>query len=162
MNRKIICYVTYIAIFFLTSCGSLQERNLSTSSSETKRLKDTTLIRKLLYSQYNDWQGVRYQKGGLNRSGIDCSGFVHLTFKSKLGMHLPRTTSMQAKLGKYINKSDLKAGDLVFFKTGSGSSHVGIYLEKNRFLHASQKKGVTISRLDETYWNNNYWKSVRI
>ena len=162
MNRKIICCLTYIAIFFLASCGSLQEKNLSTPSSEPKKLEDTTLIRKLLYSQYEDWRGVRYQKGGLNQRGIDCSGFVHLTYKSKLGMHLPRTTSMQAKLGKQINKSDLKAGDLVFFKIGSGSSHVGIYLEKNKFLHASQKKGVTISRLDHAYWITNYWKSVRI
>jgi len=39
---------------------------------------------------------------------------------------------------------------------------VGIYLEKNKFLHASQKKGVTISRLDNVYWKSNYWKSVRI
>ncbi len=162
MNRKIVRYSAYIAIVFLASCGLLQERNLSIPSSETKKLEDSALIRKLLYSQYEDWQGVRYQKGGLNQSGIDCSGFVHLTFKSKLGMHLPRTTSMQAKLGKQINKSDLKAGDLVFFKIGSGSSHVGIYLEKNKFLHASQKKGVTISRLDHAYWITNYWKSVRI
>ena len=69
---------------------------------------------------------------------------------------------MQSKIGKEIRKDDLKAGDLIFFKTGSASEHVGIYLEKNKFLHASQKQGVTISRLDNVYWKSNYWKSVRI
>lgn len=162
MNRNIVRYCAYITIIFLASCGLLQERNLSVPPSVSKKLEDSVLVKKLLYSQYEDWRGVRYQKGGLNQSGIDCSGFVHLTYKSKLGMHLPRTTSMQAKLGKQIHKNDLKAGDLIFFKTGSGSNHVGIYLENNRFMHASQKKGVTISRLDHAYWITNYWKSVRI
>ncbi|WP_242447115.1 NlpC/P60 family protein [Nitrosomonas supralitoralis] len=119
-------------------------------------------MRKVLYSHYNEWQGVRYQYGGLSQRGIDCSGFVHLTFKSKLGTHLPRTTWMQAKVGREVRKNELKTGDLVFFRTGKASNHVGIYLEGNKFLHVSQKKGVTISRLDHIYWKSNYWKSVRI
>jgi lipoprotein Spr/probable lipoprotein NlpC len=69
---------------------------------------------------------------------------------------------MQARLGKEVRKDDLRAGDLVFFRTGKTSNHVGIYLEKNKFLHASQKKGVIISRLDNVYWKSSYWKSVRI
>ena len=164
MKKIISRFVIFIGIAFLVSCGSLQERavvkfdpNLPANKST-----DTGHVKKALYSQFNEWQGVRYQRGGLSQRGVDCSGFVHLTFKSKLGLHLPRTTRMQSKIGKEIRKDDLKAGDLIFFKTGSASEHVGIYLEKNKFLHASEKKGVTISRLDHVYWQSSYWKSVRI
>ncbi|MCW8882566.1 MAG: NlpC/P60 family protein, partial [Sedimenticola sp.] len=40
--------------------------------------------------------------------------------------------------------------------------HVGIYLDKNRFLHASKSSGVMISELDSTYWQSAYWKAKRI
>lgn len=164
MKRNISQFIILISISFLISCGSLQERNAARlkSNPDTNELANSGYIKKVLYSQFNDWQGVRYQQGGLSQYGIDCSGFVHITFKSKLGLHLPRTTWMQAKLGREVRKNDLRAGDLVFFKTGKASNHVGIYLEKNKFLHASQKKGVTISRLDDIYWKSSYWKSIRI
>ncbi|MBA3756801.1 MAG: C40 family peptidase [Nitrosomonas sp.] len=164
MKRDIYRLIILISINFLVSCGSLQERNSVKfkSSPDAYNLTDPSQIKKALYSQFNDWQGVRYQRGGLSQHGIDCSGFVHLTFKSKLGLHLPRTTWMQARVGKEVRKDNLRAGDLVFFRTGATSSHVGIYVEKNKFLHASQKKGVTISRLDNVYWKSSYWKSVRI
>lgn len=164
MKRNISRLFILISISLLVSCSSLQDRNSAKfeSNPNTSKLKDSNHIKEVLYSHYSEWQGVRYRYGGLSRNGIDCSGFVHLTFKSKLGLHLPRTTRMQSRLGKEVGKNDLKAGDLVFFKTGPGSKHVGIYLEKNKFLHASQKQGITISRLDHVYWKSNYWKSVRI
>jgi cell wall-associated NlpC family hydrolase len=65
-------------------------------------------------------------------------------------------------LGKKVSQNNLKPGDLVFFKTGLFSRHVGIYLDKRKFLHASTSVGVTISSLDNQYWKKNYWKSVRI
>ncbi len=165
MRRNVLRLVYLVTICsVLVSCGLLQKNNSTKFNfhAPADRLTDTSAIKEALYSQFNDWQGVRYQRGGLSQHGIDCSGFVYLTFKSRLGLDLPRTTWMQAKLGKEIKKSDLRSGDLVFFKTGITSSHVGIYLEKNKFLHASEKKGVTISKLDHAYWKFNYWKSVRI
>jgi len=165
MKSNISQFVILIGIsFLLVSCGSLQEKSLLKQESRpgTNKSTDASHIKRALYSQFSEWQGVRYQRGGLSQRGIDCSGFVHLTFKSKLGMHLPRTTIMQSMAGREIGKNDLRAGDLIFFKTGSASKHVGIYLEKNKFLHASEKKGVTISRLDHVYWQSNYWKAVRI
>ncbi len=164
MKRNISQFIILIGISFLVSCGAIQEKKSVRHSSnfDTKKQIDADQIKRALYSQFNDWQGVRYQQGGLSRHGIDCSGFVHLTFKSRLGLHLPRTTWMQARLGNEVRLDELKAGDLIFFRTGTISNHVGIYLEENRFLHASQKKGVTISRLDNAYWKSSYWKSIRI
>ncbi|SNX59091.1 lipoprotein Spr/probable lipoprotein NlpC [Nitrosomonas ureae] len=165
MKRYVGRSIIFIGVSFLVGCESIQEGSIYKQNyrpTVSKPLLDPNNMRKVLYSHYDEWQGVRYKYGGLSRQGIDCSGFVHLTFKSKLGMNLPRTTWMQAKIGQEIRQNDLRVGDLVFFKTGKTSNHVGIYLEKNKFLHASQKKGVTISRLDHIYWRSNYWKSVRI
>ncbi len=125
-------------------------------------LQKKSTVTKGLYSQHREWKGVKYRMGGLNKRGVDCSGFVYLTFKSKLGIKLPRTTKAQARLGKEVEKSRLKAGDLVFFKTSYKVRHVGIYIENGKFLHASTSRGVMISRLDNVYWKKKYWKARRV
>ena len=112
-----------------------------------------------LYQQFSKWHGTPYRFGGNSRSGIDCSAFVQLTYLNKFGIELPRTASQQARQGERIDKSDLQPGDLVFFRNGN---HVGIYLEGDKFLHASSRKGVTISSLNNVYWSRNYWRSVSL
>ncbi len=94
--------------------------------------------------------------------GLDCSGFVYLTYQSRFGMTLPRTTQRQAKFGRKISPRRLQPGDLVFFKTGWFDRHVGIYVEDRRFLHVSTKNGVQLSSLEDPYWRKRYWKAVRI
>ncbi len=74
---------------------------------------------------------------------------------------MPRSTELMAKMGKKIDRKQLRAGDLVFFKTSYKVRHVGIYIEKGQFLHASSSKGVMISRLDNVYWADKYWQSRR-
>src|SRR5690606_32354299 len=108
------------------------------------------------------WKNVRYKPGGMSRDGVDCSGFVYLTYDSRLGLKLPRSTDAQSTLGTAIATHELMPGDLVFFRTGKAQRHVGIYLEDGKFLHASTEKGVMISRLDDPYWKRTYWKSVRL
>mgnify|MGYP000362629696 CR=1 FL=1 len=171
-NRKITRFVCFTVAILLVGCGTLQEKNTDVSTPNThktyKPAYDKAIdtfsgdIKSMLYTQYDKWRGVRYRLGGSSKHGIDCSAFVQVTFKAKLGVNLPRTTSLQSRLGKEIKKSELQAGDLVFFRTGSTSRHVGIYIEENRFLHASQSRGVTISKLDNVYWKSNYWKSIRV
>jgi probable lipoprotein NlpC len=147
----------------LVGCGTLQEKNPgSYVSAFEQRGAASQASKQALYDHYYEWRGVRYKLGGLSKQGIDCSGFVYVAYKSKLGINLPRTTKLQSELGKKVSKKDLKTGDLVFFKTGKITRHVGIYLEENMFLHASASKGVMISRLDNVYWKSNYWKSIRI
>lgn len=115
-----------------------------------------------LYSHYSEWHSVKYRWGGLSKQGIDCSGFVYLTFQEIFHIHLPRTTKDQIHSGQIVSRSELRTGDLVFFRTGQRQRHVGIYLEQRNFMHVSTRKGVTISSLDNVYWRNRYWKSVRI
>ncbi len=110
---------------------------------------------------YSEWEGVEYKLGGDSKNGIDCSGFTQKAFKEKFNMTMPRTTTMQSQVGKEIDKSELKSGDLIFFKTGD-INHVGIYLENGMFIHASTKTGVTISELDNSYFSKSYWKAQRV
>ena len=157
-NKNWIISISFV--FALVGCSHVLERD--TYVSRTKTDINIESIKEKLYAQYAQWKGAKYKLGGLNKNGIDCSGFVFVTFKSKLGIALPRTTSLQVKTGKYIERNKLQAGDLVFFKTGRSFRHVGIYLEHDKFLHASTSLGVTISKLDNRYWKSKYWKAKRI
>jgi cell wall-associated NlpC family hydrolase len=115
-----------------------------------------------LYSQFQKWKGTPYRSGGLSRSGVDCSGLVQLTYRDLFGMSLPRTVREQVKTGKRVRQRDLRAGDLVFFKTGIFQRHVGIYLDSRTFMHASAGSGVTISSLDSRHWSRRFWKARRL
>ncbi len=122
--------------------------------------KSSTLKR--LYAQYHGWKGAPYRYGGLSKNGVDCSGFVHQTYRSLFDIDLPRSTKEQVKQGKRVYINQLNAGDLVFFKTGLNVRHVGIYLEKGKFVHASTSKGVIISTMYSGYWKENYWQARRL
>ena len=125
-------------------------------------LDSLSLLKNKLLAQYAEWKGTKYQVGGLSKKGIDCSGFLYLTFRSVLGVDLPRSTRSQVNMGLPVQRDDLRVGDLVFFKTGRFSRHVGVYMGDNNFLHASSTLGITITSLKDDYWAKKYWLSKRI
>lgn len=131
------------------------------SLEEQTFLDDRFDLNLKLFDFYSEWEGVGYKLGGDSKSGIDCSGFIQKAFKEKFDLSMPRTTLEQSVIGKEISKDQLKGGDLVFFKIGD-INHVGVYLEDGMFIHASTKIGVTISELDSSYFNKNYWKAQRV
>ena len=142
-----------------TSKGAHQT---SIQSGEKVNLAASSSVKSKIYAQHSAWKGTKYKLGGLSKQGVDCSGMVYLTFKEKLGIELPRSTKLQSKVGREIKRKDLRAGDLVFFKTGVKVRHVGIYIEDGKFFHASTSKGVIISDLNGYYWKDKYWHSRRV
>jgi cell wall-associated NlpC family hydrolase len=100
--------------------------------------------------------------GGMSKAGVDCSGFVFLTYRDRLGVELPRTTLHQLKTGSLVEPNELLAGDLVFFLTDGKTRHVGIYLNDDQFVHASKSKGVVVSSLSNNYWRETFWQARRI
>ncbi len=111
---------------------------------------------------YHTWKGTPYRLGGTTKKGIDCSAFVQVGYSSVYQMMLPRTTLELVKKGRKISRNNAKEGDLVFFRTGRNTRHVGIYLGNSEFLHASQSRGVMISRLDNPYWKRHFWQIRRM
>ena len=73
---------------------------------------------------------------------------------------------MEAADGKFVEKSELEAGDLVFFDNdGSGSiDHVGIYMHDGYYIHSSSGKttGVIISSLYDDYSMRTYASGKRV
>lgn len=108
---------------------------------------------------YRKWAGTRYRLGGSGAGGIDCSAFVQKTMSGAFNVHLPRSTAEQRYSGRSISKSDLRPGDLVFFRK---NNHVGVYIGGGKFVHASSSRGVTTSSLSESYWARNYTQSRRV
>lgn len=104
--------------------------------------------------------GAVYKPGGDNpKTGMDCSGFVKYVFAEVAGLKLPHNALAMSKISTAISKSELRPGDLVFFKTmKTAYSHVGIYLGENRFIHAASSKTgiVMVSHLDDTYWSTKF------
>lgn len=113
----------------------------------------------LLTALANQFRDIRYKSGGRKPStGFDCSGFVRYVFQLGVGVELPNTSAMQYQSGEEVSRQDLRSGDLVFFRTrGKRVSHVGIYLEDGRFIHApSSGKRVSVSSLSEPYWSRRF------
>ncbi|MCU0380388.1 MAG: C40 family peptidase [Chitinophagaceae bacterium] len=105
-----------------------------------------------LYKYIDEWWGTPYRLGGSSRQGIDCSAFVQGLMGSVYGISLPRVAREQKDYCQPLRMDELKEGDLIFFNTRGGVSHVGVYLHNNHFVHAATSGGIMISSLEESYW----------
>ena len=79
--------------------------------------------------------GKPYRFGGAGPDAFDCSGLTLQAWKAA-GITLPRVSQAQIGVGKPVAKSDLRAGDLVFFYSSTAPSHVGLYVGNGVILHA--------------------------
>jgi cell wall-associated NlpC family hydrolase len=101
--------------------------------------------------------GVPYRWGGADPSGFDCSGFSMYVF-AKVGVSLPHHAASQYGMGTPVSKSELQAGDLVFF---NGLGHMGIYIGGGQFIHAPHTGDVVkISNLSDS-WYAATWVGAR-
>jgi NlpC/P60 family len=129
----------------------IQFRYAILMDTEVEYLSNTAL-----YSFIDNWWGTPYRIGGLTQRGVDCSAFVQNLDAAIFDIALPRTAKEQYDASRRIAKADAKEGDLVFFNTKGGISHVGVYLQNNKFVHASTSGGVMISDLSESYWSKRF------
>lgn len=146
LKWKRICCILMVFMALLSSCGS--RKNLSNTTASRAAGAMAKLTNKKLYKFITDWVGVKYKFGGLNKQGIDCSGFTYLLEKEIYGKNLPRRSKDQALAINRRSLANLKEGDLIFFSFGGNEvDHVGVYLNSGFFVHASTKRGVVVDDL---------------
>ena len=144
-------------------CGSSYIKDIRDGKLPSYGLSSSEKINNVL-KVAKEQLGKPYVFGSTGPDSFDCSGLAYYVFKNGAGITLPRNSKDQATVGTYVAKSDLKPGDLVFFNTsGSGISHLGIYIGNNEMIHAPRSgKNVEIVKITDSYWANRYVTARRV
>ncbi|MFC5648924.1 C40 family peptidase [Paenibacillus solisilvae] len=105
--------------------------------------------------------GVPYKFGvsSYRTDRFDCSSFTQRIYRLN-GINLPRTSKSQSKVGRYVSRSNLRPGDLVFFY--KPIHHVGVYIGNGKVMHTYGKPGVTISNMKSGWWSKHYTTARRV
>lgn len=151
---------------------SAQDQVLYVAMPEEPEVDKASVIAENLTEFAATFLGRRYVWGATGPKNFDCSGFTSYVFRNQ-GIELPRTSRMQYTQGEKVDRSDLKAGDLMFFsspRSGKGTvGHVGIVVSVDEetnavtFIHASTKKGITYQKFpDGGYYSRNYIGAKRV
>jgi hypothetical protein len=141
----------------IEACSSLQFKYAMMMDRDVELISNITL-----YNYIDEWWGTRYRYGGTDKKGIDCSAFVGGLVQSVYGITLPRVAKDQFKVCEKVANEELREGDLLFFNTRGGVSHVGFYLGDNYFVHSSVNSGVTISSLTDDYYSRKFISGGRL
>ncbi len=179
---KSVSFITLVTALLLghASCRSGKEsaKSENVNSNEKKPKNNKKIAQKYapillvdeddisnipLYSFIDDWYGVPYKYGGKNKNGIDCSNFTSTLYSQIYKKPIAGSSSGIFEQCRIISKNDLREGDLVFFIIeGKKVSHIGVYLQNNKFVHATTKKGVMIDDLDSPYYKKYFHKAGRL
>ncbi|MCF0225540.1 MAG: C40 family peptidase [Fibrobacter sp.] len=140
--------------------NSVEKKRKAATHKEASRVATRTLppSKGSLEDYIKPWLGTRYRMGGTTKAGIDCSGYVMQIYKGYYNIALKHNAEAMFKDGRghSVRRGNLQEGDLIFFGDFWGINHVGIYLKGDRFTHASNSKGVTITAMTDKYWSGKY------
>jgi cell wall-associated NlpC family hydrolase len=146
----------------------VQADSLDASVQSAGLTQDKTLAGKdkghQVAQQAFQYKGTRYRYGGTTKKGMDCSGLVARVWADLKMNKVPRASASLYKSGKPVKLSELRPGDLVFFKNTykPGVSHVGVYAGNNKFVHAASRRGVTVTKLSDPYYQIHYAGARRL
>ncbi|MEJ7611746.1 MAG: C40 family peptidase [Ferruginibacter sp.] len=152
--KSVMQVVTAKAIPFAVAtefCSKIQFKYAQLLNRDVELLTNTSL-----FGFINEWWGTKYRFGGSTKKGIDCSSFTGLLMNKVFGASLPRTARQQFAACIKLTREEMTEGDLIFFNTRGGVSHVGLYLGDGYFAHSSCSAGVTINSLEESYYKKRF------
>lgn len=164
--KTILLAILFISLIqFLGACSQkFRSNSQSITPQAQKTHPDATIsqdpARNLISTIAHSTIGTPYKWGGNSpQQGFDCSGLMSYVHKHALGIKIPRTAAQQRDTSRTINYAQLQPGDMLFFKTGKRSNHVGIYVGNRQFVHAaSGSKRVKIASMDSSYWHKRFVK----
>lgn len=172
MNRIVICgLLVPLMMLLLTGCHSSRRSSAGVSDGGYRDGLPSRIdysgeleepMGQALVEAASAWLGTRYKYGGHTRAGTDCSGLVMSLYQEVCAVKLPRTTSDQHKFCSPLKRKDTRVGDLVFFGSSYGISHVGLYIGKGEMIHASSSQGVMVSGIDKGYWADRFKGGGRV
>lgn len=109
-----------------------------------------------------DQIGTPYRYGGNSPRGFDCSGLVQYSY-ARVGKAVPRTTGQLWSATSDVQRSDLQAGDILFFRIEGKMSHVGLYVGNGRFVHApASGRNVSVESLGSPFYAQAFIRGGRI
>lgn len=149
--------VTVTSTAAIEKCTALQFKYALLMDVEVETLTNFALLNFI-----EEWWATRYRYGGTDKKGIDCSSFTGKLQQDVYKNTMPRTAREQYQVCDKVSLANLQEGDLVFFNTRGGVSHVGVYVGNNCFVHSSTNSGVTISSLTDDYYSKRFISGGRV
>ena len=137
-------------------------KNATEKPTESKSLS----LRERIVAFARKYVGVKYLWAGNSPKGFDCSGYIGYIFKNH-GIIMPRSAAGQKENSTKLKVIEAFMGDLVFFKSGSKITHVGLIISKPKepltMIHSSSSKGIIITNIDQsTYWKQKLSGAGRV
>lgn len=132
--------------------------------AQARQMMDEELFERFKTEIQKFWKAP-YVWGGASPQGTDCSGMIMTIYRNAADMKIPRNTRLLWEKGRPIAADDLRMGDLVFFNEngrGSKPTHVGMYIQKGVFIHASVSQGVTTDKLSDQYYSSRFLGARRL
>lgn len=156
------------AALLLAACSSAPHRRESTFKASHSELTDlparapsaaTAQVANDVLFRAMALVGTPYKWGGNTpETGFDCSGLVDYIYRNAANIALPHSSQAMAEMGQKVkHMTELASGDLVFFGSRHGISHVGVYVGQGRFVHAPNSGGtVRLDDIDGPYWREHF------
>lgn len=164
MQKSLLGLIGFVSLF--CACAFRADPRYGSGSTSWGRVKVDTLQQTPLSAELMErfkeevrrfWQAP-YVWGGASPMGTDCSGLVYIIYQRAAGVRLPRQAADLYEQGVPIPSRYLRFSDLVFFSDDGNRkvSHVGLYIDRGFFIHASVSQGVRLSRLSEPPYKELY------
>lgn len=110
--------------------------------------------------------GSPYVRAAKGPDSFDCSGFVYWCLnqigvrQSYMTSYAWRTTD---RFKRIESMGEIKAGDIVVFKMGETTGHVGIAINGSTMIDASTNLGKVVKRsLNTNYWKESFFCAYRV